>query len=158
MENIENGASVNNNVETDTTQDYISAINEMKQNTVSKEQYLKLKEDNRKLLNSLVSGDNIKEQEKPKELDITSLRNISYGNNSDTINSVDYVKAVLELRRAIMDKGNPDPAVPRGYKSNPTQADYIEMENTANILQECVDYANGDNNIFNAEVRRRLVR
>ena len=157
MENIDNnGASVNNSPETDTNQDYISAINEMKQNTVSKEQYLKLKEDNRRLLNSLVTGENIKEQEKPKEPDITELRNFAYGKNSDTINSIDYVQAVLKLRKAIMDKGNPDPAVPRGKKSNPTQADYIEIERTANILQECIDCANGDNNVFNAEIRRRL--
>ena len=38
----------------DTTQDYISAINEIKQNTVSKEAYNKVVEDNRKLLDSLV--------------------------------------------------------------------------------------------------------
>jgi hypothetical protein len=39
--------------------DYIAAIQELQNNTVSKDQYQKLREENKKLLDALVSGQQI---------------------------------------------------------------------------------------------------
>ena len=50
MEEVKNSVSGEEMSNVDTTQDYISAINEIKQNSVSKEAYNKVVEDNRKLL------------------------------------------------------------------------------------------------------------
>lgn len=36
--------------------DYIAAINEMKQNSVSRQQYEKLKQENKELLDTLING------------------------------------------------------------------------------------------------------
>ena len=43
-------------------QDYLDTIMQMKQNTVSKEQYLKLKEENKKLLNHVMSNTPLDQQ------------------------------------------------------------------------------------------------
>ena len=53
--------------------DYIEAIKEMKANTVSKEDYNKLKEENKKLLQAVVNGETI-ELEKQKPVDIKEIK------------------------------------------------------------------------------------
>ena len=68
-----NSVSEQNNVENDSNH-YIEAIKEMKANTVDKEAYLKLKEENKQLLNSLVNGEEIKGQEPEQKESIEELR------------------------------------------------------------------------------------
>lgn len=157
MENIDNnGANVNNNPETDTTQDYISAINEMKQNTVSKEQYLKLKEENRKLLDSLVNGQQVEQKEVKKPVDIEELRKDLFGVKNKQMNNLDFVSNALKLRTAIIENGGQDPFVPVGHKVQTTHNDYESAQRVADVLQECVDYADGNPEVFNDEFKRRI--
>ena len=144
----------------DTTQDYISAINEIKQNTVSKEAYNKVVEDNRKLLDSLVHGtDNGQDQkQRPKEPDINELREELYGVNRNDMTNYEYVDKTLQLRKAIMDKGGVDPFVPAGRKIQPTLEDFQKAQNVADVLQEQVDDVKnnygGDPSIFNDKLSR----
>ena len=65
----------NNQEELDTTPDYISAINDIKNNSVPKESYDKLREENKKLINAL-STRQPESQETPKEdpIDLNKLR------------------------------------------------------------------------------------
>jgi hypothetical protein len=72
--------------------------------------------------------------------------------------NLEYVTAALELRDAILEKtdGKTDIFVGRGSKFTPTQDDYFRAENTAESLKECVEYANGDSQIFTQEVQRRI--
>lgn len=157
MENIDNnGASVNNSPETDTTQDYISAINEIKQNTVSKDQYLKLKEDNRKLLDSLVNGGQLEKEEIKKPVDIEGLRNDLFGDKPKQMNNLDFISNALKLRIAIIENGGLDPFVPTGHKVQTTHNDYESAQRVADVLQECVDYADGNPEVFNDELKRRI--
>lgn len=59
-ENLQN----TNEVENDgMDQDYLDTIMQMKQNTVPKDQYLKLKEENKKLLNHVMSNTPLDSQE-----------------------------------------------------------------------------------------------
>ena len=144
----------------DTTQDYISAINEIKQNTVSKEAYNKVVEDNKKLLDSLVHGtDNGQDQgQKPKEPDIDELREELYGVNRKDMTNYECVDKTLQLRKAIMDKGGVDPFVPAGRKIQPTLEDFQKAQNVADIFQEQVDDVKnnygGDPSIFNDKLSR----
>ena len=43
----------------DSTEDYIAAINELKQNTVERSKYEQLRADNKRLLDSLVNGQQV---------------------------------------------------------------------------------------------------
>ena len=144
----------------DTTQDYISAINEIKQNTVSKEAYNKVVEDNKKLLDSLVhgTGNGQDQEQKPKEPDIDELREELYGVNRNDMTNYEYVDKTLQLRKAIMDKGGVDPFVPSGRKIQPSLEDFQKAQNVADILQEQVDDVKnnygGDPSIFNDKLSR----
>ena len=159
-ENKINSVSGEEKSNVDTTQDYISAINEIKQNTVSKEAYLKVVDDNKKLLDSLVHGTGIgqdQEQKKPEEPDIDALRGELYGSESNNMTNLEYVDKTLQLRKALMDKGERDPFVTKAGKNySPELVDFQKAERVASTLQECVDIAQGNPDVFDNEFQRRL--
>ena len=147
--------SEQNNVENDSNH-YIEAIKEMKANTVDKEAYLKLKEENKQLLNSLVNGEEIKDQEPEQKESIEELRSKLFGTKRQDLNNLDFVENALKLRNALMEAGQTDPFVPNGSKIKPTDEDFAKAKKVADTLQECVDYADGDPDVFTDELKRRI--
>lgn len=133
--------------------DYISAINELKQNSVDRRQYEKLQVENKRLLDALVDGKQI-ELPKKEEPNIPEMRKNLFGGD---LSNLEYVDTALKLRTALIEKGEPDPFLPVGDKVNLTQDTIDKAEHVANVLQECVDFADGDSGIFTAELQRRTV-
>lgn len=133
--------------------DYIEALKEMKQNSVSRESYDKLKSENKQLLDALVQG---KEIELPKEekVDIDALRKKLF-NKDTSLSNLEYVDTALKLRKALIEEGERDPFLPYGDRVDTKPELYEKAENVANVLQECVDFADGDSGIFTAELQRR---
>lgn len=132
---------------------YIEAIKGMKQNSVSREAYDKLKKENQELLNALVDGRQIDIEEK-KPVDIDQLRKKLF-NSDKQLTNLEYIESALELRDALIAKGERDPFLPYGEIVNVT-ADQIEKaELVATIFKECVEFADGDSGIFTAELQRR---
>ena len=126
--------------------DYIEALKEMKQNTVSKEDYNRLKEENKKLLQAVVNGESI-EVEQKKPVDIKEIKQRILKAES----SLDGISAALELRDAIMEAGGNDPFLPVGKKVLATD------EKVAEGFRHCVEYADGDPHIFANELSRITV-
>lgn len=133
--------------------DYIEAIKEMKQNTVDKEAYLKLKEENKKLLNSLVNGEQI-EQNQEQAVDINELRSKLFNKEQSNL---DYISNALKLRNELIKRGEKDPFLPYGKDLFPTNEDIATANRVAESLQECVDYADGNSDIFTNELQRIMV-
>ena len=146
-EKIESGEAVDDGV------DYISAINEMKKTTVPKEKYEKLAEENKRLLESLVAGEKIEPKEEEK-IDVKALRKELYSGECE-LNNLEYVDKTLKLRKALIDAGERDPFLPIGDKVDITSETIEKAETVAQVLQECVDFAEGDSGIFTAELQRR---
>lgn len=138
----------------DMTQDYVSAINELKQNSVDKAKYDALRLENKKLLNSLVNGQVVEQQVEKKQADIPALREKVFNNENQT--NLEYITNVLNLRNALLENGQEDPFVPQGTMITATQADYEKANRVATVLQEMVDDADGDPNIFLNEYQRRV--
>lgn len=134
----------------DDSVDYIEAIKEMKQNTVDKNTYLKLKEENRKLLQSLVNGEQ-QEIQKEEPVDIDQLRNDIFNKESTNL---EYITNVLKLRDELIKRGERDPFLPYGKNILPTDEDIATANRVAKALQECVDYADGNSDIFTSELQR----
>lgn len=57
----------------------------------------------------------------------------------------------------LIESGNPDPFLPIGLRIAPTQEDIQAAERVADVLQQCLDYADGDNALFTAEFQRRTM-
>ena len=136
----------------DMTQDYLAAINELKQNSVDRSQYDALKAENKKLLNSIVNGQTVEVESKPQFRDVAEIREELFNHEHSNL---DYIKLALELRSTLIAKGEPDPFLPVGKQISPTREDEEIAEKCAQIYQECVDYADGDSAVFTNELQRR---
>lgn len=144
-------------IETTTEEvDYVQAIQELKANSVPKEQYAKLKAENSKLLNSLINGETIEAGSLPEKPDIPKLRKELFDGDAQLTN-LEYISKTLELRDAIMESGGTDPFLPVGHKVLPDDNDIACANKTAAILKECVEFADGDSGVFTAELQRRMI-
>ena len=132
--------------------DYVAAIEEMKRNTVSREQFDKMKQENKRLLDALTSGQTIEQKvEAPAKKTVAELANALMNGSSNNLN---YCKTALELRERMMEEGMDDPFVPRGQKISPTREDYELAQRVADGIQSCIDYADGDSELFTQELQR----
>lgn len=134
--------------------DYIKVINDLKKTTVSKDQYNKLKEENERLLDSLINGDSI-HVDKDKPVDINDLRKTLFNDTGKTMTNLEYVSTALKLRSALIAAGEKDPFLPHGDKVSITPDQIDAAEQAAQVFQECVNFADGDSGIFTAELQRR---
>lgn len=140
----------------DMTQDYLAAINELKANSVDRQKYDQLKAENKKLLDSIVNGQEI---ELPKETNKRSIKELreELFDGTKELSNLDFVKDALELRSQLIAEGEPDPFLPIGNQISPTDSDIATANKVAEVLQECIDYAEGDSAVFTNELQRRTV-
>lgn len=144
-------------IETTTEEvDYVQAIQELKANSVSKEQYAKLKDENSKLLKSLINGETIEASSLPEKTDVSKLRNELFDGDVQFTN-LEYVTKALQLRNAIIEEGGIDPFLPAGHKVIPDDNDIACAKKVAEVLQDCVEFADGDSGVFTAELQRRMI-
>ena len=137
------------------TEQLIQAIVELKKSTVSKEDHEKLKAENAQLLKVLVEGGQITPPAEEKD-DIDGLRKELYSEGSD-LSNLEYCKKTLALRKAIMKRDGVDPFLPPSSKVTWDEADKAAANRVANVLEECIAYADGDSQIFTNELQRRMV-
>ena len=150
----ENEQSVSQQENVNDSTDYIEALKEMKQNSVTRESYDKLKQENKQLLDALVNGKEI-EMKKEEPVDISQLRKDLF-NKDKQMTNLDYVSNALKLRDALIERGERDPFLPYGDKVSLTAEHYEKAEQVAAVLHECVEFADGDSGIFSAELQRHL--
>ena len=94
----------------DMTQDYLSAIKDLKQNSVDRSQYDALKAENKRLLDAVVNGQTIEQEVAKPVVNIQELRNKVFNTEDQT--NLEYITNVLALRKALIESGQPDPFVP----------------------------------------------
>lgn len=148
--------NVSGNVD-DNTQDYIAAIKELKQNSVNREDYDRLKAENKKLIDNLVNGQVVNEEPSivvPSDADIKRMRAELFNPDSDYSN-LEFVTRMVDLRDALILKGEPDPFVPSSHKYSPTDEDIRVANKCATVYKECIEYADGDSEVFTNELMRR---
>lgn len=136
-----------------TESNYIEAIQELRANSVDKTAYEKVVAENKQLLNSLVKGETVDTQ-REVNIDIKALRNDLF--NGENTN-LDYISKSLQLRNELIKRGEKDPFLPHGAQIIPTEEDIATANRVASALQSCVDYADGDSNIFTTELQRIMV-
>lgn len=146
--------NVSGQEEVNDSNDYIEAIREIKQNSVDKAKYNQLKEENQRLLKSLVNGETIQQEVEP--VDVNQLRKDLFSTDAD-YNNLDYMTKVMALRDTLIEKGEKDPFLPWGDKITPSQEDVDTAERVASIVKECIDYAEGDSMAFTNELQRRMI-
>lgn len=145
-ENIETVEEMNN-------EQYIAAIEELKSTTVSKDSYNKLRAENKRLLDSLVSGKDISVEAPPKPT-VDELRKKLFF--SGEIPNLEYMETALLLRDSLIEAGERDPFLPVGDKVTTTSDHYVKTQTVTDGLRDMVDFTQGDRAVFNAEYQRRV--
>lgn len=135
--------------------DYIEQIEQMRANSVSKAEYEKLKAEHNRAMNALINGGQYETQDQTP-VDKEQLRKELFCGEPN-LSNLEYWQKTLQLRKAIMDEGGKDPFLPYGQKIAPTAEDVEAADRVATIVQECIDYADGDSRIFTNELDRRTV-
>ena len=143
----------------DNTNDYIDQIKKLKESSVSKDDYNKLKADNKKLIDALANGTQLEGKVEPKIDAVENINNLrkklcGKGNN---LNNLEYCKTAVELRDALIENGENDPFLPFGHNVIATDSDIETANRVATVMKECIDYADGDSDIFTNEMQRRTV-
>ena len=129
--------------------DYVQAIQELRANSVDKSAYDKLRDENRKLLNTLTSGGSI---ETPTEkVNVEDLRKELF---TKELSNLEFCEKALKLREAVIEDGGPDPFIASGKMRVATDQDIAAANKVAGVLQSCIDIANGDSQVFTMELQR----
>ena len=141
----------------DNTQDYLAAIKELKENSVDRSEYDKLRAENKRLIDAVVNGQPGQEEQvvvKHSKEQIDELRNDLF-NSPRELNNLEFITKTMELREALMENGEPDPFLPVGKQISPTRDDIEGAEKVAQVYKECIEYAEGDSEVFTNELMRR---
>lgn len=143
-------------------EEYAAAMKSVRENTVSKEEYEKSENERKILIRALAEGTSLTEaapEEKPA--DIKELRNKFLNAGELNLNNAEYIKTALELRKALMDAGEPDPFLPAGAKISPTLTDIQGAQKSADAFQSWLDASTDENGkidpeLFNAYMKKGI--
>lgn len=138
-------------------QSYIKNLEDLKKNTVSKELYEKLQQENKQLADSLANGIG---QVKEEDDDVVIVPTIEEANEKmkNAKNDLEFIEGALDYREACMAKKDGyDPFVGRGHNITPSKEAYESAQRAADVFKECVEAADGDNEKFIAELQYRTI-
>lgn len=135
--------------------DYIAEINKLKQNTVSKDDYNKLREENKKLLNSLVNGETIQAQQVEVKPNVEELIQEVITDHPKW-NDLQCAQKLLDLREAMIDSGLVDPWLPQGHDTPIKPDDYYTAAHVEAKLKECINKADNTSSIFLSQLKENM--
>lgn len=136
---------------TETEFDPVQAINELKQNSVSKEKYDQVVAEKNKYLKALIDGNQVAEAQPKEPVDLDALRTDLF---TKDLSNLEYAKKALTLRNELIEREGVDIFVGRGSKLTPDESDYTAAQKVADAFQQCIDVADGDSEIFTRELMR----
>ena len=133
---------------------YVEVIQQLKANTVDKKAYEKVVRDNQMLTQALVENKQLSStNEEPKLSEDELKKKLCSGK----LNNLEYIQTSLQLRDCVIKRGARDPFLANKIDALPTEAEMKRAQEIADIYQECIDYADGDSQVFTNELMRRTV-
>lgn len=132
---------------------YIDAIKDLKQNSVSKEKYDALVAENKKLVDALVNGEEI-ETEQEEELKPRLDYYKAYKENKFNTD-LEYWTNFLNLREATIKEYGKDPCVtgnyglsPEGERVEPAYGEQETIDQQLGVIKDMIAEADGDPTVF----------
>lgn len=144
------------NNEVNDTQKYLDTINELKRNSVSREEYDKVRNENKTLLENIVNGrtlDAAAEEETPTPT-IQELSNKISGEGHEDLLDLDFITSLCDLRDALMERDGVDYAAPTGSQYSADYNDKLTSQKVHDAFRHCIKVADGDNEVFIQEITR----
>lgn len=143
-------------VDVNTSVDYLDTIEHLKKTTVSKEKFAELKAERDRILKAYANGDviDIPGAKKEEPVNVDELRKKIF---SGELNNIDFVDSCLKLRKALIERGERDPFLPNGHDYVIKPEDVEAANNIADVYEQCINDSNGDSNVFTAKLQTRIV-
>lgn len=136
--------------------DLAKAYQELQKNSISKDEYNKLMEENSQLKTLIIDGQHptkTDEAEKPKDLE-----EMKKAWQNPNLNNLEYCEKMLDYRDELIKQGHKDPFLPSGHDHTNTSEDDIKSANkVASVMRECIEEANGNSQVFTAVLNSRMV-
>lgn len=143
----------------DNTSEYIAKINELKQNSVSKSQYDKLKAENKQLLDSLCNGTSFGQAQPQKVLrDYNEIgKELA---TADFLTAKEFLALSEEFREAMIQQKGVDPWMYKGSSDHVeyTQEDYDNLEAIEMFVDHMHTFDDADKEHYVAEINRLTPR
>lgn len=133
--------------------EYIEAIKEIKANSVPRDEFEALEKEKKDLLKALIEGGQIEPPPAAEKPNLKALRSELF-NEDNKLNNLEYAQKALALRAAVLEETGKDIFLPYGANISPTLADSEAAEKVAKAFQSCIDYADGDSQLFTQELQR----
>lgn len=137
-------------------EDYIKKLDEIRAGMVPKEKYEKLAGENKQLVEALAKG-NYEQSDVEPSVDPAEVGKKLFARSQKYHNDLEYFTDVLAYRDAVIESGSQDPFLPYSHDYVPSESESRRAQEIADILKECVEYADGDPSIFTSELKRRGV-
>lgn len=136
-----------------TAEDYITALGDLKANSIEKSEYERILAENAKLTNALASGFRQEAEVNEPEVDIPELRKKLLTNKYK--NDMEYFKDMKTLRDAIVEKEGVDPFVNQAAEN--VSAEISNAEQVAQLIDFALEEADGDPVKFSAVFNSKLI-
>lgn len=135
-------------------QDYLEQIQQLKNSTVSREAYDKMRDENKKLLETIINGGQMEAPAENTNIDYNKLLHETiFEKKSDNLG---YVEAFVTAYEAAAKEGIKY-AMPFGPKAEYGEMDEETCDFTAKKLREIIDKANGSEKAFNFLLDQEMV-
>ena len=146
--------------ETKTTtleEDYIEQIaqlkNKLDNDTVSLDEYNKVRADNKRLIENYINGVREKEAEEVPE---ESIEDLAKDIKSGTLNNLDYWTKSLKYRDSYKEMYGVDPWLPAGRDYQYNASDAASADYLYETVKECIDNCDGNSAVFSTLLEGRI--
>lgn len=143
--------------------DYIQAIKSLKENSVSKDKYDALAKEKKELLDALVNGQGI-DQQNEASLESREHYYKKYKENNFS-NDLDYWDNFLKLRKATIKEYGADPCVtgnygftPEGGRAEPEYGEKETIEEQMKLIEDLIKESEGNPIVFETLLQSSLPR
>ena len=127
--------------------DLLEEIKNLKENTVSKEDYNKQVEKNKALMKQIINGGGTK-VEAEDTVDLGEIRKAIFEKGEDMSNR-DFWKNVLALRKERLEKEGVDVFLPKGRKTRYTRDDLESAQKVAEVIGQLIKDTEDNPLLFN---------
>lgn len=128
--------------------DLLEEIKNLKANTVSKEDYIKLQEKNKNLMRQIINGGGTS-GEAEDTVDLQEIRKNIFEKNENLSNR-DFWKNVLALRKERLEKEGVDVFLPKGRKTRYSKEDIESANHVAEVIGQILEDSEDNPAVFTA--------
>ncbi len=134
--------------------EFKKAYEELKNNSVPKEQYEKARSEIAEMTKALIDGTKISAPKGEEPVKEKSIKELAKGFTEGGLENLEMAKRALAYRDAVIKEFGVDPMV--DIHSDDPEGDEQKAQNYVDVLTECIDNSGGSNTVFTAMFNERI--